>query len=133
MPSRSKPRRKSKQRPGIIPPTGGKDMAENYGHSSNESTSYTDQSASWRNDMKKMIANYIDTSEGLAKGTLTFQERATAWAKNTPWAPLFTALRDVAGQWIEGSASLARKLWRIEEEAGEKAEEAGSHFSKGQT
>ena len=37
--------------------------------------------------MKKMIANYIDTSEGLAKGTLTFQERATAWAKNTPWTP----------------------------------------------
>jgi len=107
-------------------------MAENYGRSSKESTSQTDLSASWRNDMKKMVASYIDTTEGLAKGTLALQERATTWAKNTPWAPLFAALRDVTSQWIEGSANLARKLWRIEEESGERVEEAVSHFSKGQ-
>ena len=107
-------------------------MAEHHSHSSKESTYATDLNTAWRNDMKKMIASYIDTSEGLAKGTLVLQERATAWAKNTPFAPLFASSREITGQWIEGSANLARKLWRIEEEAEEKAEEAVSHFAKGQ-
>lgn len=107
-------------------------MAEHHSRASKESAYGTDLNAAWRNDMKKMIASYIDTSEGLAKGTLVFQERATAWAKNTPLAPLFASSREITGQWIEGSANLARKLWRIEEEAEEKAEEAVSHFSKGQ-
>lgn len=107
-------------------------MAGHRSRSPKESTHSTDLNASWRNDMRKMIAGYIDTSEGLAKGTLAFQERATAWAKNTPLAPLFASSREIASQWIEGSANLARKLWRIEEEAEEKAEEAVSHFSKGQ-
>ena len=107
-------------------------MAEHHSRSSKESTYSTNLNTAWRNDMKKMIASYIDTSEGLAKGTLAFQERATAWAKNTPLAPLFASSREITGQWIEGSANLARKLWRIEEELGERVEEAVSHFSKGQ-
>jgi len=38
----------------------------------------------------------------------------------------------MASQWIEGATSLARKLWRIEEEAAERAEKAITQFSRGE-
>jgi len=95
------------------------------------STSATDLSASWRHDIRDLVADYIDASEKLAKGALAFQDRITTWAKDTPWISLFHAQRDMASQWIEGAASLTRKLWRIEEEAAERAEKAITQFSKG--
>lgn len=106
-------------------------MAEKHSRSS-ASKSYTDLSASWQHDMRRIIAEYIDASEKLAKGTLTFQEKVTAWAKDTPWASFFNAQRDMASQWIEGAASLTRKLWRIEEEAAERTEEVFTQFAKGE-
>jgi len=96
------------------------------------SASVTDLNASWRHDIRDLVADYIDAGEKLAKGTLAFQERITIWAKGTSWASLFNAQRDMANQWIEGAASLARKLWRIEEEAVERTEKALTQFSKGE-
>ena len=106
-------------------------MAKKANHDS-ASTSATDLSASWRHDMRELVAEYIDASEKLAKGTLAFQDRITTWAKDTPWASLFNTQRDMASQWIEGAASLARKLWSIEEEAVERTERAITQFSKGE-
>lgn len=107
-------------------------MAKKANHDS-ALTSATDLSASWRHDMRELVADYINASEKLAKGALAFQDRVTTWAKDTPWASLFNAQRDMASQWIEGAASLARKLWSIEEEAAERAEKAITQFSKGET
>ncbi len=82
--------------------------------------------ASWRTGMKQMITSYIETSEKLANGMLSFHEKATAWAKDTPWAPFFKAQNSLAGKVIEGSSSMARKLWHMqkEEETPEKMKEA---------
>ena len=96
------------------------------------SASAVDLSASWRHDIRDLVADYIDVSEKLAKEALAFQYRITTWAKDTPWASLFNAQREIASQWIEGAASVARKLWRIEEEAAEKTEKAITQFSKGE-
>jgi hypothetical protein len=83
--------------------------------------------------MRELVADYIDASEKLAKGALDFQDRITTWTKGTPWASLFNTQRDIiASQWIEGAASLARKLWSIEEEAVERTERVMTQFSKGE-
>jgi hypothetical protein len=95
--------------------------------------SATDLSASWRHDLREIMAEYIEAGERLAKAALAFQERIlTTWAHDTPWASFFNAQREMASQWIEGATSLTRKLWSIEEEAAERAEEALTQFSKGE-
>ena len=106
-------------------------MAKKANHDS-ASTAATDLSASWRHDMRELVADYIDASEKLAKGALDFQDRITIWAKGTPWASLFNTQRDMTSQWIKGAASLARKLWSIEEEVVERTERAMTQFSKGE-
>jgi hypothetical protein len=106
-------------------------MAKKANHDS-ASTAATDLNASWRHDMRGLVADYIDASEKLAKGALDFQDRITTWAKGTPWVSLINTQRDLASQWIEGAASLARKLWSIEEEAVERTERAMIQFSKGE-
>ncbi|MGH7960373.1 MAG: hypothetical protein ACRERD_00920 [Candidatus Binatia bacterium] len=106
-------------------------MAQKANHSS-ELPSYTDLSASWRHDMRKVVATYLDTSERLAKGTLGFYEKSTAWASNTPWAPLFKMQTDIANQFIDNSVNLARQLWQIEEKAVQKVEEAMKSMPKDQ-
>ena len=80
--------------------------------------------ASWRTGMKQMMASYLDTNEKLAKETLGWYEKATAWAKDTPWEPLVKTQISSANKMLEGSASMARKLWRIEEEILEELQEA---------
>lgn len=107
-------------------------MAKKANHSSDSTAAANDVGASWRHNMRDLVAEYIDVNERLAKGVLHFQEKFTAWAKDTPWASFFNAQRDIANQWIEGAASLTRKLWRIEEEATERTEEALTQFSKGE-
>lgn len=98
-------------------------MAQKATHAS-ESLSYTDASAAWRHDMRKVVATYLDTSERLAKGTIGFYEKSTAWASNTPFAPLFKIQTDIANQVVDNSVNLARQLWQIEEKAVQKVEEA---------
>ena len=78
--------------------------------------------AAWRTRMKQMMASYLDTNEKLAKETLGWYEKATAWAKDTPWAPLFKTQISFASRMLEGSTSIARKLWQTEK-AGETPEE----------
>jgi hypothetical protein len=65
---------------------------------------------------KKAVAEYIDNNEKLAKDFIGFQERISAWAKDTPFAAILEAQRDMATKFIETSATNARKLWRIEAE-----------------
>lgn len=77
---------------------------------------FSELSAPWCSGAKKMAAWYIDTGEKLAESALGFQEKATSWAKDTPWAPLFETQNALARQFVEGSASLARSLWQIEKE-----------------
>jgi hypothetical protein len=64
--------------------------------------------------VKKAAAWYIETSEKLANQALELQERATGWAKDTPWAPLFEAQNSFARKFVERSANAARTLWQIQ-------------------
>ena len=64
--------------------------------------------------VKKAAAWYIETSEKLAKQALELQEKATGWAKDTPFAPLFEAQHSMARKFVERSASAARTLWQIQ-------------------
>jgi len=73
--------------------------------------------APWYGAAKAITAWYIDISEQLAQGALDLQERATSWAKDTPLAPFFTTQQALVRQFVEGSASMARRLWQIERRA----------------
>ena len=64
--------------------------------------------------VKKAAAWYIETSEKLAKQALELQEKATGWAKDTPFAPLFEAQNSFARKFVERSANAARTLWQIQ-------------------
>jgi hypothetical protein len=63
--------------------------------------------------VKKAAAWYIETSEKLANQALELQEKATGWAKDTPFAPLFEAQHSIARKFVERSANAARTLWQI--------------------
>lgn len=64
--------------------------------------------------VKKAAAWYIETGEKLANQTLELQEKATGWAKDTPFAPLFEAQTSFARKFVERSANAARTLWQIQ-------------------
>ena len=63
---------------------------------------------------KKFAAWYIDTSEKVAENALEFQKTATAWAKETPLAPIFAAQQEFGKKLVERSSSAARTIWRLE-------------------
>ena len=79
---------------------------------------------SWRTGMKQVVASYLDTNEKLAKETLGWYEKATSWTKDTPWEPLIKMQISSTSKVLEGSTSMARKLWQIEEEFLEELQEA---------
>ncbi len=62
---------------------------------------------------KKFAAWYIDTNEKIANQMLDFQASATAWAKETPLAPIFEAQNEFGRKVVERSAEAARSLWRL--------------------
>jgi hypothetical protein len=62
---------------------------------------------------KKIAAWYIDTNEKIANQVLDFQASATAWAKETPLAPIFEAQNEFGRKMVERSADAARSLWRL--------------------
>jgi hypothetical protein len=64
---------------------------------------------------KTLAALYIETTEKLAEGALTFQATATEWAKDTPLAVVLEAQHSMARKLVEFSTGAARRLWRIEE------------------
>jgi len=63
---------------------------------------------------KKAAAWYIDSSEKLAKQAIELQEKATSWAKETPFASLFETQTSIARKFVERSANAARDLWQIQ-------------------
>lgn len=71
--------------------------------------------------MKEMAARHIDTSEQWANQALEMNEKTTAWANETPIAPMFEAQRSLARQVLGSSTTLARQMWRIEPQATEEA------------
>jgi len=79
----------------------------------------------WYGAAKALTAWYIDTNEQLAKRALDFQERTTSWAKDTPLAPFFSAQHDLVRKFVEGSATMARRLWQIEGGEGARRRSAG--------
>jgi hypothetical protein len=95
-------------------PSGGKKrVAENNREGMFESFSKIGESVFSLDGVKKAAAWYIETSEKLANQALELQERATGWAKDTPFAPLFEAQTSFARKFVERSASAARTLWQI--------------------
>jgi hypothetical protein len=95
-------------------PSGGKKrVAENNREGMFESFSKISESVFSLEGVKKAAAWYIETSEKLANQALELQERATGWAKETPFAPLFEAQTSFARKFVERSASAARTLWQI--------------------
>ena len=63
--------------------------------------------------VKKAAAWYIETSEKFANQALELQEKATSWAKDTPFAALFEAQQSIARKFVERSAHAARTLWQV--------------------
>src|SRR5262245_20418075 len=78
--------------------------------------------ASWRTTTKQMITVYLDLNEKLAREMLGWYEKATAWAKDTPWAPLVKNQIATVSKVLDDSTTMARKLWQVEK-AGESSEE----------
>jgi hypothetical protein len=69
---------------------------------------------------KHSAAQYIDMSEKWAKKALEMGEKATAWAKDTPFAPMIEMQQTFSRQLIDTSTSLARRLWQVEGQPEEK-------------
>jgi len=83
---------------------------------------FGETNAPWGSALKQAAAQYLDTSEKWAQKALELNEQATAWAKETPLAPLFETQRSLARQMVETSAALTRRLWQLEPRAEEKVE-----------
>jgi hypothetical protein len=93
---------------------GGKRVAENNREGMFETFSKMNESVFSLDGVKKAAAWYIETSEKLANQAIELQERATGWAKDTPFAPLFEAQNSFARKFVERSANAARTLWQIQ-------------------
>jgi hypothetical protein len=93
--------------------SGGKRVAENR-ESIFEGFTKINESVFSLDGVKKAAAWYIETSEKLARQALELQEKATGWAKDTPFAPLFEAQTSFARKFVERSANAARTLWQIQ-------------------
>jgi hypothetical protein len=65
--------------------------------------------------VRKAAASCILAQEELANQAIAVQERSASWARETPWAPWFEAQTSLARQFVEQSASAARRLWQIPE------------------
>lgn len=71
----------------------------------------------WWDGTRTMAASYIEMTAQLWKNALTLQESFTDWTKETPCAVLFASQYALTRQWVDGSADMARRLWRIQKEA----------------
>ena len=65
-------------------------------------------------NVKRIAAWYIDTSEKFATQALELQEKAFGWAKETPFAPMIDAQQKLARKLVERSVSTARSMWQLE-------------------
>ncbi len=71
---------------------------------------------------KETAAQYINASEEWAEKALEWNTKATAWAKETPLAPVFETQRNLTSQAVGNSLTLARRLWNLDEKAEKRAE-----------
>lgn len=92
---------------------GGKRVADNR-ENVLDSFSKMNESVFSLDGVKRAAAWYIETSEKLANQAIELQERATGWAKDTPFGPLFEAQQSIARKFVERSANAARTLWQIQ-------------------
>lgn len=65
-------------------------------------------------EAKKAAAWYIDTTEKLANQALDLHAKATGWAKDTAFAPLFEAQNTIGRKFVERSTSAARSVWQLQ-------------------
>jgi hypothetical protein len=66
---------------------------------------------------KESATQYINASEEWAEKALEWNTKATAWAKETPLAPMFEVQRNLTSQAVENSLTLARRFWKIDEKS----------------
>ena len=110
------PRKQSKQshvvQPQVGQKSGGNRVADNR-EGMFEGFTKMGESVFSLDGVKKAAAWYIETSEKFANQALELQEKATGWAKDTPFAPLFEAQHSMARKFVERSANAARTLWQL--------------------
>ena len=91
-------------------------MSERSGENMFESFTKLNESILKLDGAKKAAAWYIEASEKFANQMIELQEKATGWAKETPFAPLFEAQSSIARKLVERSATAARNLWQLQAE-----------------
>lgn len=114
--AQAEPAKQSKQvdvKPEAGQKSGGKRVADNREGVFDNFTKISESVFSL-DGVKKAAAWYIETSEKLANQALELQEKATGWAKDTPFASLFEAQHSMARKFVERSANAARSLWQIQ-------------------
>ena len=89
-------------------------MTEKEKHRPSLSSFSSDLYAPWLTTMKQMITSSLDTNEKLTKEALDRYAEAMAWAKDTPWAPMYKAFITFTSKMLEGSTSLVRVLWHLD-------------------
>lgn len=70
--------------------------------------------AEWRASLKQMLNSSLEANEKMAKASLVWYEKAMAWTKDTPWAPLCKSFVSGAEKLIEDASSMMRSMWHIE-------------------
>lgn len=95
-------------------------MAENAQAGTPFLKMFEDLNAPWCGAVKQVVAQCLDTGTDWTQKALELNEQMTAWAKETPLAPVFEAQRLLVQQVVENSAAFARVLWQIETKAAGK-------------
>jgi|GEM_PF-6065404 len=70
--------------------------------------------AKWRAGLKQMLISSLEANEKLVKGALAWQEEATSWSKDTPWAPLCKSFVTATEKIVEDASSLVCGMWHVE-------------------
>lgn len=89
-------------------------MTEKEKHRLSTSPFSSDLYVPWLTTMKHMIASSLDTNEKLTKEALDRYADSMAWAKDTPWAPMYKAFITFTSKMLEGSTSLVRMVWQLD-------------------
>jgi len=91
---------------------------------------------SWQSAAKKVASCYIDIGERLARDAIELQKRVTDWATDTSWVSLVEEQNTITDEFIERSASVARRLWQIQldkgKEVAQRTEDEVMRFARGQ-
>ena len=69
---------------------------------------------SWRMSLKQMFLASLETNERMTKEALAWYEKAMAWTKDTPWAPVCKTFVASTSKFVEDTSSLLRSMWHLE-------------------